>query len=189
MKTGQRLTIVGGSVILALAAGTGIALATIPDSGGVIHGCYKAQSDGHAAALSVIDTALTGGHCPADNTTLNWNQAGPQGPQGATGTTGAQGPPGPPGISGYQVITQTVGIGPSTSCSKNWTMDVPAGKMVLGSGLDRPGGEDGYIHWDNGPVSGDPAKWEFEATDGTPNQGCGFDTAVTSWITVATVGS
>lgn len=188
MKTWQRWAVGTSSVVLAMAAGTGIAFATIPDSGGVIHGCYKTPVPAHGTPLQVIDTDA-GGSCPGGTLPLTWNQTGPQGPQGATGAQGPTGPAGSPGISGYQMITQTVGIGPSSSCSKNWTMDVPAGKMVLGAGIDRPGGEDGYIHWDNGPASGDPAKWEFEATDGTPNQGCGFDTAITSWITVATISS
>src|SRR5207302_4966596 len=61
----------------------------IPDSGGVIHGCYS-KKDG---SLRVIDTGL-GGTCDAKKeTALDWNQTGPAGPQG---------PPGPSGTShGY----------------------------------------------------------------------------------------
>lgn len=66
------------AVVLGVAAG-GIAYASIPDSNGVIHGCY-AQKDGR---LRVINTDA-GASC---NTTkenpLNWNQAGPPGPSDA----------------------------------------------------------------------------------------------------------
>ena len=62
----------------------GIAYASIPDSGGVIHGCY-ANKDGN---LRVIDTG-SGGACDAKKETpLNWNQKGPTGARGPTGPTG-----------------------------------------------------------------------------------------------------
>ena len=63
-------------VLVAAAIGAGIAWATIPDAGGVIHGCYKKKS----GALRVIeDTAL----CNAKSEqSLQWNQTGPQGPKG-----------------------------------------------------------------------------------------------------------
>ncbi|MGH2398174.1 MAG: hypothetical protein ACRDFW_14620 [bacterium] len=62
----------------------GVAWATIPDSGGVIHGCYADQRGN----LRVIDTEV-GQTCGYNETGLVWNQTGPQ------GTTGPQGPPGP----------------------------------------------------------------------------------------------
>jgi hypothetical protein len=62
----------------------GIAYASIPDSGGVIHGCY-ANKDG---SLRVIDTG-SGGACAAKKETpLNWNQKGPTGARGPSGPTG-----------------------------------------------------------------------------------------------------
>jgi hypothetical protein len=63
-------------VAVVTVSGSAIALASIPDSSGVIHACYHPQSDGHASALSVIDTAGSHGQCPADQTELTWNQAG-----------------------------------------------------------------------------------------------------------------
>src|SRR6516162_10984651 len=67
-----------------LAVGGGVtAYASIPDSGGVIHGCYN-KGDG---SLSVIDTSVVS-TCPKGQNPLNWNQ------------TGQQGPPGPPGQQG-----------------------------------------------------------------------------------------
>jgi hypothetical protein len=74
----------------------GVAYATIPDSGGVIHGCYLNA----VGTLRVIDTG-TGQHCNTTfEKTIQWNQTGPQGPAGPAGPkgdTGAAGPAGAPG--------------------------------------------------------------------------------------------
>src|SRR5690348_16282315 len=77
---------------LALLAG-GIAYAAIPDASGVIHGCYKKTSP-NQGTLRVIDTEK-GQKCLSSETTLTWNQTGPQGPTGPQGSTGPQGPAGP----------------------------------------------------------------------------------------------
>jgi hypothetical protein len=69
------------AALLLLTAG-GIAYATIPDAGGVIHGCYK-NSNG---ALRVIDTGA-GATCSAAETALAWNQTGPPGSGATTFTT------------------------------------------------------------------------------------------------------
>ena len=84
-------------VALVVALGS-VAYATIPDSGGVIHGCYLKA----IGSLRVIDPSA-GQHCIAVETPIQWNQTGPQGPSGATGfasprgDTGATGPAGPAG--------------------------------------------------------------------------------------------
>ena len=66
----------------------GIAYATIPDGGGVIHACYQKNQ----GALRVIDTdkAQT---CSSSENPLIWSQTGQQ------GQPGQQGPPGPTGPS------------------------------------------------------------------------------------------
>jgi hypothetical protein len=81
----KRLLIRPGVALMAgftalLVAG-GIAYATIPDSSGVIHGCYS-KSGG---SLRVIDASVT--NCKSTETALGWNQSG------------APGPPGPPGVT------------------------------------------------------------------------------------------
>jgi len=81
--TGRRLSLVALFVGVGVAAG-GIAYASIPDSSGVIHGCFKATG----GALRVIDTGA-GGACNASERALDWNQAGPE---GATGSAGPAGP-------------------------------------------------------------------------------------------------
>jgi hypothetical protein len=89
MRTKTVPALIAAVSMLAVA---GIAYATIPDSGGVIHGCYTTK-DG---SLRVIDPGA-GGACDAKKeTALDWNQTGP------TGATGPQGPTGPTGTShGY----------------------------------------------------------------------------------------
>lgn len=93
--------IVAGSVASALAIGGGVsAYASIPDSGGVIHGCYQTGT----GALRVVDSNV-GQTCKANEQGLNWNQTGPQGPQGPQGLQGVQGPEGqqgPAGLAGPQ---------------------------------------------------------------------------------------
>lgn len=88
------------ALVLALLFGT-VALAAIPGAGGAINGCYN-KKDGN---LRVID-AQAGKLCDKAESTLTWNQVGPQGipgvagPKGDRGDPGAQGPAGGPGPQG-----------------------------------------------------------------------------------------
>jgi collagen triple helix repeat protein len=70
-----------------------VAFAQIPDSGGVIHGCYHA-SNGN---IRVVDDPSL---CAANEGTLDWNAQGVDGPQGPAGPQGLDGPQGPPGPTG-----------------------------------------------------------------------------------------
>src|SRR6266508_1354521 len=71
-----------------------IGVASIPDSAGVINGCYAVKT----GALRVIDTANH--QCEKGEIAISWNQVGPQGPQGFQGEAGAAGPQGPVGANG-----------------------------------------------------------------------------------------
>lgn len=93
---------VGLGLAVAMIGGAVMVVATIPDSSGVIHGCYS-RSGGN---VRVIDDSVTG--CKTGETALAWSVRGPQGPQGpagpkgdtgATGATGDTGPTGPRGPS------------------------------------------------------------------------------------------
>lgn len=79
----KRLAIVLAAGLLLVLSG--VALASIPDSSGVIHGCYKTGNPNRGSVI-VIDTDA-GQSCPSGYATLNWNQTGPQGPAGAAGTS------------------------------------------------------------------------------------------------------
>jgi hypothetical protein len=91
-----------GLLALALAGASfavvSVVQAAIPDSNGVINGCY--QKD--VGNLRVIDSSA-GDSCRPSETAISWSQTGPQGPAGpagqpgSKGDTGATGPPGPPG--------------------------------------------------------------------------------------------
>jgi len=83
------------------ASGVAVAFASIPDNGGVIHGCYLSNGN-----LRVIDSPST--TCKSNETPLDWNAqgtTGAAGPTGATGPTGthgdtaATGPTGPRGAA------------------------------------------------------------------------------------------
>lgn len=102
---------------LAVALGGAIALASIPDSANVIHGCYGRFT----GVLRVINTeAKYPEHCLIGETPISWNQTGPigpagpvgpqgpmglQGPMGFQGPAGPPGPPGPPGAPGASSAT------------------------------------------------------------------------------------
>jgi hypothetical protein len=89
------------AIVVAGLAG-GVAYATIPDAGRVIHACYFNR----IGTVRIIDAPTQ--QCTAFETSIQWNQAGPQGPvgpqgaAGAAGPQGAQGPPGPQGLTGPQ---------------------------------------------------------------------------------------
>ena len=125
-------------VLVALATavlGVGVATATIPDSSGTIHGCYK-QSNGN---LSVIDTG-TGGTCKTSETAVTWSQKGVQGipgPQGVQGQQGPQGTAGPDGVDDYTIVsaqgTTTAEFGDAFVAAT-----CPTGDVAVGGGFDIP---------------------------------------------------
>jgi hypothetical protein len=71
----KRLLTVSAVVIGMTLAGVVLVRATIPAPNGVIYGCYNTSG-----LLKVIDNATT--TCNPGETSLNWNQTGPQGPIG-----------------------------------------------------------------------------------------------------------
>lgn len=103
------------AVVLSLGAA---AYAAIPDSGGVIHGCYQTNSGlltPPQGTVRVVDSAQ-GQSCRGGETVLNWNQTGPQGPAGPVGPTGPTGPGSrpslfiAPGDSSYTVPAGTTAL-------------------------------------------------------------------------------
>jgi hypothetical protein len=99
--------------VVAVAASASLAAvgyASIPDAGGVIHGCYHVNGQGQvdgSAQLRVIDPESAnkdGKACKKDEASLDWNQQGIPGPQGPQGSQGPQGPQGP-GIAGHVYVS------------------------------------------------------------------------------------
>ena len=109
----------------------GIVYAAIPDSNGVIHGCYA----NNGGRLRVIDTSA-GGSCNASETALHWNQSGQKGPTGPTGPSDAYTLEGSRGVVPGDGATYTVASGslPQGSFVVSTTV-----RIVLG-GLSPPGG-------------------------------------------------
>jgi hypothetical protein len=90
----KKLAILGIFIVIGLTLG-GIAFAVIPDSAGVIHGCYG-KSNGQ---LRVIDE---GQACKNNETPLDWSQQGPPGEKGDTG----------PGLSTLYVASSPANVSP-----------------------------------------------------------------------------
>lgn len=81
------------SAALAVAGGT--AAAALPGPDGTIAACYD-----NSGKVRVLDPALDPKSCGNNETSLNWNQTGPQGPKGDTGPQGPKGDAGPQGAKG-----------------------------------------------------------------------------------------
>jgi hypothetical protein len=77
------------AVVAALGGGAYAALAAIPDSGGVIHACFKKKK----GKLRVVNNPK----CKKKERALAWNQTGPPGQQGVKGVKGDDGDQGVPG--------------------------------------------------------------------------------------------
>ena len=80
-----------------------VAVATVPDSSGVVHACYSVDGSGNpvttGANLTVIDpsagqTCSSPAGAAANRRALDWNVTGPAGQPGSPGQQGPQGPPG-----------------------------------------------------------------------------------------------
>ena len=107
-----------GSVLIVV-AGT-VVFASIPDSAGVIHGCYNSVN----GVLRVIDSATQ--ECRQSETSISWSQVGP------AGAPGPQGPPGPSGVVGIQVVNAASAF--DASIYKTVTAFCPAGTKVVSGG-------------------------------------------------------
>ena len=99
MKRSNLLAAAAGAIAATALVG-GIAVAAIPDAGGVISGCYRVSEDDQKGQLRVVNDAA---NCRNNELPISWNQVGPQGlpgPQGPKGDKGDKGDPGPAGADG-----------------------------------------------------------------------------------------
>jgi hypothetical protein len=76
-----------GLVLVVGAAAAGMAYAAIPDSAGVIHGCYSPNGakQKNGTPLNIIDSDLAS--CNRNQAEAVWNQTGPPGADGADGVS------------------------------------------------------------------------------------------------------
>jgi hypothetical protein len=122
-----------GVVALGFAAGlagasTVAVLATIPDSGGVIHGCYQKN----VGNLRVIDTSTD--TCRPSEVAIDWKQTGvpgPQGPQGPQGVQGPQGSQGPQGAQGPSGLSHAY----FTREGKSFLTGLPDGYYIISASV------------------------------------------------------
>lgn len=122
------MVIAAGVSLVVIGVGAGVASASIPDSGGVIHACYQNPPPAHGANLQVIDTG-NGGSCSGGMAALTWNQTGPAGPAGATGPAGPQ-------ATAQDVTSQvTYNVGSGGTTPEYVTLDCPAGTLALNGGV------------------------------------------------------
>jgi hypothetical protein len=78
-KTRVRVAVVATGVVILVVSVVGVAAASIPDSSGLVHGCYKSKAATNGThSLTVIDPAKTTA-CPSGYKSLNWNVNGPDG--------------------------------------------------------------------------------------------------------------
>ncbi len=110
---------------LALVAG-GAAWASIPDAGGVIHGCIKNGTG--QRELRIIDGTV----CQSGWTAITWNQTGPQGAQGPAGSQGATGPAGSDGVDGANGATGPAGADGQDGADGATGPQGPAGPSFTG---------------------------------------------------------
>ena len=89
----KRRLLLAGAIVAFGGLAVGIAFAAIPDSNGVIQGCYD-----HGGNLKVVDALPR----PKHWTPLPWNQQGIQGIQGVKGDQGIQGIQGIQGVQGIK---------------------------------------------------------------------------------------
>ena len=132
----RRHVIIAAAALTALGIAGGVAYATIPDAGGIIHGCYSKNGD-----LRVIDTAAAkDGSCKQNETGLDWSQTGVAGPTGPTGATGATGATGPTGATGATGPTGATGATGATGRPGPRERPGPPGPRTRSSQTCRPGG-------------------------------------------------
>lgn len=145
--------LLGLAAAVAIAAGT--AYATIPDSVGVIHGCY-AKNDG---SLSLVDPSA-GDKCTKKQAAISWNQTGPPGAPGTQGTQGVAGPAGPVGPQGTAGLL--AGLDALNGIPCRGVRSKPATvRLEYGTGIEAPVGITCVTH-----LVANPGPFTFHVTSG-----------------------
>jgi hypothetical protein len=154
------LVAAGLAAAVVMVGGTAFAVsASIPDTSGVIHGCYSAGDAGqtNGTELLIIDSSKAS--CSKGMTAITWSQKGPQGPQGAAGKDGSS------------VVTSSGA--PSGSCTTgNTDIDLANGEVYTctasawadtGSSVQGPQGKQGPAGTNAGPEF----TWTFKCASGS----------------------
>jgi len=124
--------LVVGVVLGVVGVAGGIAYASIPDSGGVIHACYSPNGakDTNGAQLNIVDSATAS--CSRNQAEITWSQTGPQGVKGEKGEMGEKGDPGPAGPSAaYTNYGSGLRSIPEGATQTVASLTLPAGNYVV----------------------------------------------------------
>jgi hypothetical protein len=154
----RKLVRPGIAALVGLAAvlvGAGIAVATIPDANGTVHGCVK-----NKGGVYVIDPSA-GQSCGKDPA-LVWNRPGATGPQGIAGPKGLTGFQGASGSAGYErQRDQETADGNGNGSAE---ADCSSGKVALAGGYEL---SSDLVPLHSAPTN-DGSGWVVDVT-GTPN--------------------
>ncbi len=125
-KTRVRVAVVATGAVILLVSAVGVAAASIPDSSGLAHGCYKGTAAANGThGLTIIDAAKTPA-CPSGYKSLNWNVNGPNGYSTQTSDTHLN-------DTLTQVATLTLGAGSYVINANAWLEnDSPSNASSLG---------------------------------------------------------
>jgi type VI secretion system secreted protein Hcp len=182
MGIGRRIGRSGKAAVLlaagAAGGGAAIAVASIPDSNGVIHACVQLQAGStlpvtNGANLRVINSGA-GQTCSTSNpaggppgeATLNWNTIGQQGAPGAPGAPGR--------VTTINGESFSLGSGHSVTFSSPPTLapfqftgnTQPIGTMTLNGGTRQASVRHAVDVIGNGPLSSEILDWGF-TSEGT----------------------
>ena len=132
--SGRRLAVVLGVAIIGLALVGSIAYASIPDSSGVLHGCYSANGANAkgGAQLNLVNSDQA--TCTNGQTAVTWSQTGPA---GGTGPTGPTGPAGPSDIWDSNHYGQTHSLVTGSQNQVAFLDQLPAGSYFVQGELHR----------------------------------------------------
>jgi type VI secretion system secreted protein Hcp len=133
------------------AGGAALAVASVPDGGGVIHSCYEVPDPGQTIPLSsgpnlrIIDPSA-GQACNTSEQPLSWNATSVSGQPGAPGPSGAQGPPGDGlTIESPDVKSTAHPVGEVDLGSGKQALDLDILKLSFASSSTRGGGGAGKV--------------------------------------------
>jgi hypothetical protein len=165
--------LVTAAAIVAAVSGVGVAVASIPDSAGVIHACYKKSTHGE---MHLVNSAAD---CNPSEKAIAWNQTGPQGPPG---TPGAPGTPGKTFLAGSSGGQEATGTGSGTGCgdfigvgSCSSTQAIVEQVVPVSATL-----HDLYVHLSAAPGVGVHEKWQINVNNSGTSLACDIDGTATT---------
>jgi len=166
-RVSRKALVVLIGALAALAVGVGFAVASIPDSSGVFHACYKK----HHGQLRLVESASD---CRPSEKATSWSQTGPPGPPGTPGSSFLA------GSSGGQPSTGNngsgcgglIGVG---SCAQIGNAGLVQQVVPVSGTL-----HDLYVTVSAAPGAGIHERWNLIVNGAGVSVGCDIDNLATS---------